>query len=130
MKKIRLSRIYYLNWKGIVLSADKPSVDATEENLEKLKEFIKTGKLVIMDPDEDKKEQETNAPHIEKAIINLPELENKTISTTVERIELYTKDQLASMSRAEVIEIATKNNLEFKKNISTPKLIDLVIENQ
>lgn len=130
MKKIRLSRIYYLNWKGLVLSADNPSVDATEENLEKLKDFIKEGKVKVVDVEENEKIQKENPPHIDPPLINLPELKDNSIQTSVERIELYTEEQLKELSRAEVIEIATKNGIEFKKNVGTAKLIEMIIEKQ
>lgn len=130
MKRIRLSRVYYLNWKGIVLSADNPSVEATEENLSKLKEFINNGKLVVIDDEEDKKEQSENPPHIDKKIVAIPESVNVVVPTVIERIPLYTEEQLNEKSRAEVIEIANKNGLEFKKNISTAKLVELILEKQ
>jgi hypothetical protein len=130
MKKIRLKRVYYLNWKGVVLSADNPSIEATEENLFKLKEFIKGGQLEVIDNEVDIKKQKENPPHIDPPMINLPELKNDKILTDIERIEVYSEEQLKGMTKNELVEVAKTNKIEFKKNISTVKLITLILERQ
>ncbi|CAL7871110.1 hypothetical protein FUSNEC_GEN_294_05955 [Fusobacterium necrophorum subsp. funduliforme] len=53
MKIIELYTVTFLDWKGIILTDSKPSVEATEENIEKLRVFIENGILRMYDPETD-----------------------------------------------------------------------------
>lgn len=129
MKKIRLKRIHYINWCGIVLSGKNPSIEATEENIKKLEKFIKIGQLEIIDEDEDNRKN-IEIPFVEdKPISNIPESKG-VIVTSVERVEEYTEEYLKSLNKQDLINICEKKGLEFKKNMSVSKLEELILKNQ
>ncbi|MGL4988290.1 MAG: hypothetical protein ACRCX2_37060 [Paraclostridium sp.] len=130
MKRIRLSRIHYINWMGIVLHSGCPSVEATEENLLKLKKFIDNKMLEVIGEDENKAIEEVTPPYVEKPLTQLGEIKSDNILTSIERVEFYSKEVLEEKTRAEVIEVANELKLSFKKNISTKALIELIIEKQ
>ncbi|MGL6101186.1 MAG: hypothetical protein ACRC0G_16370 [Fusobacteriaceae bacterium] len=130
MKKIRLSRIHYINWMGIVLHSAKPSLDATEENLFKLKKFIDNKMLEVIGEEENEKIEIENPPMIEKPLTQLDFAKEEEIFTSIERVELHTEASLLEKQRKELLEIANNMGIEFKKNISTKALIELIIEKQ
>lgn len=131
MKKIRLNTIHYISWKGIVLSSFEPSIEATEENLEKLEPYIAQGKLIVIDEDEDKRLHEENPPKIEK----VPEIANNEertigIDTVIERVHEFTIEELKSKNKSELIEICEARKIEFKKSMTVQKLEELILNNQ
>lgn len=129
MKKIRLKKIHYINWCGIVLTGKNPSIEATEENIKKLEKFIKVGQLEIIDEEEDRK-KDLEIPFVEdKPISSIPE-SRSTIVTSVERVEEYTEEQLKALNKQDLINICEKRGLEFKKNMSVSKLEELILKNQ
>ncbi|MGL5715865.1 MAG: hypothetical protein ACRCX2_22800 [Paraclostridium sp.] len=130
MKRIRLSRIHYINWMGIVLHSGSPSIEATEENLLKLKKFIDNKMLEVIGEEENEEIERINPPFIEKPITQLGEIKDETILTAIERVEIYSKESLEDKTRSELIEIANSSDIKFKKNISTKNLIELILEKQ
>lgn len=53
MKVIRLKNVHYVSKEGITLTLEKPSIEATEENVKKLEYFIKEKYLEIVDLDKE-----------------------------------------------------------------------------
>lgn len=132
MKKIRLKTVHYINWKGITLTNEKPSIDATEENLEKLKLFIASKQLEVIDLETDKKLDEEHPPIKEKPISLVDQsLETKKdIITNITRSRVYTVEELKAMTKAELISLCNERGLEFKKNMSVAKIEELILANQ
>lgn len=67
MKVIRLKTVHYVSKEGITLTLEKPSIEATEENVKKLEYFIKEGYLEIVDLDKEKIIEEKQEMEIPKA---------------------------------------------------------------
>ncbi|MGL5716470.1 MAG: hypothetical protein ACRCXX_14135 [Cetobacterium sp.] len=133
MKKIRLKTIHYINWKGITLTSKNPSVDATEENLEKLNAFIKVGKLEVVDLEENKRKDIENPQVIEKPMLvgeQIVASSDQPIVTTVERIKVYTSEELKAMNKAELLAICEERKIEVKKNLSVAKIEEAILKNQ
>ena len=85
MKVIRLKTVHYVSKEGITLTLEKPSIEATEENVKKLEYFIKEGYLEIVDLDKEKiieKKQE----------IEIPKTENKSEKPVTETVEESIKE--------------------------------------
>ncbi|MGL5714762.1 MAG: hypothetical protein ACRCX2_17235 [Paraclostridium sp.] len=134
MKIIRLNTINYLDWKGIILRPDMPFIEATDENIEKLHIYIKSGHLEIVDESNVEMEM-LETPVVETSMVLLQdEYENMEslygVSTTIQRIHEYTKDELEPMNKAQLIAICEERNLAFKKNMSVAKLEELILKNQ
>ncbi|MGL4449600.1 MAG: hypothetical protein ACRCTZ_00240 [Sarcina sp.] len=133
MKKIRLKTIHYINWKGITLTSKNPSIDATEENLEKLDTFIKIGKLEVVDLEENARKDIENPQVIEKPLLvgeQIVETNDKDIITRVERVTVYTPEELKGMNKADLLAICEERKLDIKKNMSVAKIEEIILKNQ
>lgn len=132
MKKIRLKSVHYINWKGITLTSTNPSIDATEENIEKLNVFIKTGKLEIIDAEQNAKQDKETIVVVDKPLRVLDEQQKKDeeINITIERIRLYSSEELKAMNKADLLALCEERKLDVKKNMSVAKIEELILKNQ
>ena len=81
MKVIRLKNVHYVSKEGITLTLEKPSIEATEENVKKLEYFIKEKYLEIVDLDK----EVLDAASQEKASkAEIPTVETKSEEPVVE----------------------------------------------
>lgn len=81
MKVIRLKNVHYVSKEGITLTLEKPSIEATEENVKKLEYFIKEKYLEIVDLD---KEVLDTASQEKASKIEIPTAETKSEEPVVE----------------------------------------------
>lgn len=132
MKLIRLKTVYYLNWQGITLTQEKPFIEATEKNIEKLQKYIKAGYVEIVEKEEMEKEEIIEIPKIEPIVNleNFEQLNDANITTEIKRIYEYTHDELKALNKAQLIAICEERGLEFKKSFSVAKLEELILKNQ
>ena len=80
MKVIRLKTVHYVSKEGITLTLEKPSIEATEENVKKLEYFIKEGYLEIVDLDKEKITEE-------KQELEIPKTEDKSEESVAEAVK-------------------------------------------
>lgn len=123
MKIIKLNNVHYLSFNGIILTMNNPFIEATDENVEKLSNYIKAGYLVIKDLDEteDKKNafKETNLKAEEALIAKFEETER------VSRFQ--TKDELLKMTKKELMELADSQFVKYKTTMNKEQIIDLIL---
>lgn len=81
MKVIRLKNVHYVSKEGITLTLEKPSIEATEENVKKLEYFIKEKYLEIVDLD---KEILDTASQEKASKAEIPTVETKSEEPVVE----------------------------------------------
>lgn len=81
MKVIRLKNVHYVSKEGITLTLEKPSIEATEENVKKLEYFIKEKYLEIVDLD---KEILDTASQEKASKAEIPTVETKSEESVVE----------------------------------------------
>lgn len=134
MKVIRLKKVFYLNWKGIVLGPGKTFIEATEENIEKLHLYLNNGTLEIIDIEQAEKDQAKEALPTEPIVMldEFRELDesNNGITTQIMRIYEYTADELKELKKADLVKICEDRKIEIKKNYSVSKLEELILKNQ
>lgn len=109
MKVIRLKNVHYVSKEGITLTLEKPSIEATEENVKKLEYFIKEKYLEIVDLD---KEILDTASQEKASKAEIPTVETKSEELVVEENK--------EPEIEEVIEEATEEKPE-KKSKRTKK---------
>lgn len=135
MKKIRLNKIFYFSWGGITLTSENPSVEASEELIEKMDKFIKNGYLKVTEDEDEFNEVVQNI--IEDCISDkdgdkfdfIPDVSD-VISVKTERIPVYSKEELEKMNKKELLVLAKKMDLSHAKNISVKDLENLIYDNQ
>lgn len=110
MKVIRLKNVHYVSKEGITLTLEKPSIEATEENVKKLEYFIKEKYLEIVDLD---KEVLDTTSQEKASKIEIPTAETKSEEHVVEEVK-------ESEAVEEVAEEATEEKPE-KKSKRTKK---------
>lgn len=81
MKVIKLKNVHYVSKEGITLTLEKPSIEATEENVKKLEYFIKEKYLEIVDLD---KEILDTASQEKASKAEIPTVETKSEESAVE----------------------------------------------
>lgn len=126
MKKfIELYTVHFVSTNGITLTNDNPRIEATEENLKKLEQQIKKNYLRVVEI-EDEKELKEFKPTEE---IKIPEgfLEEYEKTTNVERVKVYSKEEIEKMSKKELLEYAQELELEVKSNMKLSELKELIL---
>lgn len=94
MKVIRLKTVHYVSKEGITLTLEKPSIEATEDNVKKLEYFIKEGYLEIVDLDKEKIIEE-------KQELEIPETEDKSEKPVAEAVKENIKEDEKSVEETE-----------------------------
>lgn len=84
MKVIRLKNVHYVSKEGITLTLEKPSIEATEENVKKLEYFIKEKYLEIVDLD---KEVLDTTSQEKASKIEIPTAETKSEEHVVKEVK-------------------------------------------
>ena len=147
MKKvIRLVGAPYLNYKGIILGKNNPTIEWSKELESKLAIFIRAKKLIVEEVEEleekDKKVIEVIVP--EKEIIDISEeikVEklgdeelNKVIEQTVEEglaeEKVYTKEQLVALDKKDLIIICKERGIEVKTRDKVEFIENKILEAQ
>lgn len=125
MKIIKLKGVHYLSYKGITLTMNKPYIEANDENINKLSEYIKLGFLEIKEhndkEDVEDKYKSTNLSLQEKLLEDTTEPMNGNI------IRFPSLEELEKMSKKELIELLDSFNIKYKPNMKKEELIRLVI---
>ena len=72
MKIVKLRGVHYLSFKGITLTMNQPFVEATDEVLNSLAEYIKLGFLEVKEKDEEDKTDEYEPTAVSYTHLTLP----------------------------------------------------------
>lgn len=127
MKIIKLKGVHYLSYNGITLTLNQPYVEATEENIKKLSEYINAGFLVLKNKDEEDSENKFHQEDVsleEKAFYNNPE--NNEIDKTL--VQKYpTEEELDSWTKKELIEFLKEHCIKYKPSMNKEELIQLIL---
>lgn len=107
MKVIRLKNVHYVSKEGITLTLEKPSIEATEENVKKLEYFIKEKYLEIVDLD---KEIFDTASQEKASKVEIPTAEVKSEEPVVEEVK-----------ESEIVEEVTEEATEEKPEKKSKK---------
>lgn len=122
MKIVKLKGVHYLSYKGITLTMNQPFVEATDEVLNTLSEYIKLGFLEIKEKDEDDKtdEYEPTDMSMEEAMF---EDDNE-----IENIERYPSlEELQGMTKKELFEVLDKYQIKYQPTMKKDELIKLIL---
>ena len=99
MKVIRLKNVHYVSKEGITLTLEKPSIEATEENVKKLEYFIKEKYLEIVD--------------LDKEILDTASQE-KTSKAEIPTVETKSEESVVKENKEPEIEEVTEEATEEK----------------
>lgn len=122
MKIVKLRGVHYLSYKGITLTMNQPFIEATDEVLTALSEYIKLGFLEVKEKDEEDKtdEYEPTDMSMEEAMF---EDDNK-----VENIERYPSlEDLQGMTKKELFEVLDKYQIKYQQTMKKDELINLIL---
>lgn len=122
MKIVKLRGVHYLSYKGITLTMNQPFIEATDEVLTALSEYIKLGFLEVKEKDEEDKtdEYEPTDMSMEEAMF---EDDNK-----VENIERYPSlEELQGMTKKELFEVLDKYQIKYQQTMKKDELINLIL---
>lgn len=122
MKIVKLRGVHYLSYKGITLTMNQPFVEATDEVLDTLSEYIKLGFLEIKEKDEDDKtdEYEPTDMSMEEAMF---EDDNE-----IKNIERYPSlEELQAMTKKELFEVLEKYQIKYQPTMKKDELIKLIL---
>lgn len=122
MKIIKLDGVHYLSFKGITLTMNKPFVEATEENLNKLSEYIKSGFLIVKEKNEEDLEEqfEPTDMSLEEALFN---------TNVEEEVERYPSlEELKAMTKKELFDVLDKYQIKYQQTMKKEELIKLILE--
>lgn len=143
MKIIKLHTINFLDWQGIILNDDNPSVEASNDNVEKLSRFIENGMLRMYDPEidgeyvpegffEDRKPYMdpvenpfTNGEYVltkdNTLTSRIPEETEEEVETPEEAVM-----DLSKMKKAELEEHAKSLGIEIPNGANKKEIIELI----
>lgn len=122
MKIIKLEKVHYLSFNGIILTMNNPFVEATEENLNKLKGYIDSGFLVVKDYEDNNDKQN----QFKETDLKLEEaLYQNLVEDNVKRFP--TKEEFEKMSKKSLIEFAEKWKIDVKPTMNKKQLIELIL---
>lgn len=122
MKIIKLDGVHYLSFKGITLTMNKPFIEATEENLNKLSEYIKSGFLIVKEKNEEDLEEqfEPTDMSLEEALFN---------TNVEEEVERYPSlEELKAMTKKELFDVLDKYQIKYQQTMKKEELIKLILE--
>lgn len=122
MKIVKLRGVHYLSFKGITLTMNQPFVEATDEVLNSLSEYIKLGFLEVKEKDEEDKtdEYEPTDMSMEEAMFE--------DDGEVENIERYPSlEELQEMTKKELFEVLDKYQIKYQQTMKKDELIKLIL---
>lgn len=122
MKIVKLRGVHYLSYKGITLTMNQPFIEATDEVLNTLSEYIKLGFLEIKEKDEGDKtdEYEPTDMSMEEAMFE--------DDGEVENIERYPSlEELQGMTKKELFEVLDKYQIKYQPTMKKDELIKLIL---
>ena len=122
MKIVKLRGVHYLSYKGITLTMNQPFIEATDEVLNTLSEYIKLGFLEIKEKDEGDKtdEYEPTDMSMEEAMFE--------DDGEVENIERYPSlEELQEMTKKELFEVLDKYQIKYQQTMKKDELIKLIL---
>lgn len=121
MKIIKLDGVHYLSFKGITLTMNKPFVEATEENLNKLSEYIKSGFLIVKEKNEEDLEEQFKPTDmsIEEALYETDSNE--------EVVRFPSVEELKAMTKKELFDILDKYQIKYQQTMKKEELIKLIL---
>ena len=122
MKIVKLRGVHYLSFKGITFTMNQPFVEATDEVLNSLSEYIKLGFLEVKEKDEEDKtdEYEPTDMSMEEAMFEDDD--------EVENIERYPSlEELQEMTKKELFEVLDKYQIKYQQTMKKDELIKLIL---
>lgn len=122
MKIVKLKGVHYLSYKGITLTMNQPFIEATDEVLEALADYIRLGFIEIKEKDEEDKTDEYKPTDMsmEEAMF---EDDNE-----VENIERFPSlEELQAMTKKELFEVLDKHQIKYQSTMKKDELIKLIL---
>lgn len=126
MKVLMLNRVHYLTCNGLTLSSLHPVIEATEENLNKMSKFIKSGYVKVVETEEKVEafeDQEAiksaEAPKVEEEILN---------DYNFNGVERFSAEDLEELTKEELFDKLDEQHIEYKKSMKKDDLIELLVK--
>lgn len=123
MKIIKLRGVHYLSYKGITLTMNQPFIEATDENIEKLSEYLKLGFVEIKEKDDTDKENEYKQADFSKEEEILASKEDPIAD--IFRYPSY--EELNEMSKKELTAFLDRIKVSYKPTMKKEELIKLIL---
>ena len=124
MKIIKLKGVHYLSYKGITLTMNQPYVEATEDNLEKLSDYLKLGFVEIKELDEDVdkvNEYEATDLSMEEKMF-----EDSNDCLENEIVRFPSLEELEAMNKKELMAVLDKYKIKYA--MKKEELIKLILD--
>lgn len=126
MKIIKLKGVHYLSYKGITLTMNQPYVEATEDNLEKLSDYLKLGFVEVKELDEDVdkvNEYEATDLSMEEKMF-----EDSNDCLENEIVRFPSLEELEAMNKKELMAVLDKYKIKYKQAMKKEELIKLILD--
>ena len=126
MKIIKLKGVHYLSYKGITLTMNQPYVEATEDNLEKLSDYLKLGFVEVKELDEDVdkvNEYEATDLSMEEKMF-----EDSNDCLENEIVRFPSLEELETMNKKELMAVLDKYKIKYKPAMKKEELIKLILD--
>lgn len=126
MKIIKLKGVHYLSYKGITLTMNQPYVEATEDNLEKLSDYLKLGFVEVKELDEDVdkvNEYEATDLSMEEKMF-----EDSNDCLENEIVRFPSLEELEAMNKKELMAVLDKYKIKYKPAMKKEELIKLILD--
>lgn len=126
MKIIKLKGVHYLSYKGITLTMNQPYVEATEDNLEKLSDYLKLGFVEVKELDEDVdkvNEYEATDLSMEEKMF-----EDSNDCLENEIVRFPSLEELEAMNKKELMAVLDKYKIKYKPSMKKEELIKLILD--
>lgn len=123
MKIIKLKGVHYLSYKGITLTMNQPFVEATDDAIKILSDYIKLGFLEIKEKDEQDK-----VDKYQMTDMSIEEAMYENSNSINENIERYPSlEELQSMNKKEIFILLDKYKIKYQANMKKDELIKLIL---
>lgn len=123
MKIVKLRGVHYLSFKGITLTMNQPFIEATDEVLDTLSEYIKLGFLEVKEKDEEDKTDE-----YEPTDMSMEEAMFEGAAEVSEDIVRYPSlEELQAMTKKELFEVLDKYQIKYQPTMKKDELIKLIL---
>lgn len=126
MKIIKLKGVHYLSYKGITLTMNQPYVEATEENLEKLSDYLKLGFVEIKELDEDVDKVNEYKPTDLSMEEKMFDDSNDCLENEIVRFPSL--EELEAMNKKELMAVLDKYKIKYKQAMKKEELIKLILD--
>ena len=128
MKIIKLKGVHYLSYKGITLTMNQPYVEATEDNLEKLSDYLKLGFVEVKELDEDvDKVNEYKATDLS---MEEKMFEDSNDCLENEIVRFPSLEELEAMNKKELMTVLDKYKIKYKPAMKKEELIKLILDQE